>query len=395
MSDKLLLRLILCAVGLVVALIGLKICADIVNVEGYEVGVVHKWRTGVQDEPLRDGLHIVWFGNVHKINIGTQKISFAKQLPQDQQGVDTADNEFPEIEVACGKDGGQKARIILTAVYHLDPIKAVKLYKDNLHKTYRYTIMKRTIIDVVNRLARPKEALEIYSGEGFNTLRDEIDDGVKTHPVMIERGINIENATLYDVELDPDYEMQIELKQLAKQEKLRAQEQALAAMEEAKKEKAQQQIMVEQRRAEADAKKIEVVLNAEAEKAQVVLNAEAEKAQVTLAAEAEKERARLSGEGEKLRMVAQAEGERALGLAQAEVEDAKKKAMYDGEAGLRRAQVTVATALAEKLKGLLSGVKVIPKDAFVALMQEGGNIPLALTDQGVMQRQSAQQTAAQ
>ena len=222
MSEKLFKRLIIGAVALVVFIVVFFICVDIVNIEGYEIGVVHKWAGGVQDKPLRDGMHFVFLGNVHKINIGTQKLSFAPQEANDEAGKDTADNEFNVIEVACGSDGGQKTKIILTVVYNLDPIKAVQLYKDGIHKDYRYKVMKRTIIDVVNQLARPREALEIYSGDGFNQLRADVDEKIKAHPVLASRGILIENATIYDVGLDEDYEEQIEQKQLAKQEKLRA-----------------------------------------------------------------------------------------------------------------------------------------------------------------------------
>ena len=359
MSERMLKTLVFGGLGLLAFIIAAFILADFVNIEGYEVGVVHKWSSGVQDEPLRNGMHWVWCAKVHPINIGTQKITFAPQIAGDKEGKDTKDNEFDVIQVACGKEGGQKVNIVLTVVYHLDAIKAVQLYRDNLSETYRYTIMKRTIIDVVNQLARPREALDIYSGEGFNDLKIAVDKAIKDHPVLVDRGIVCENATIYDVKLDPSYESEIELKQLAKQQKLRAFEQALAAVEEAKRAKAKAQVMVEERTAEADAKKIEVTTAAEANKQQVVL-----------AAEAQKETDRLKGEGEKAMMIAQAEGERALGLAQAEVEKAKRDAMYEGEPGGRRAQVEISKAQAELAKGILSGVKVIPNDILSAMLQE-------------------------
>ena len=81
--------------------------------------------------------------------------------------------------------------------------------------------------------------------------------------------------------------------------------------------------------------------------------------------------------------IAQAEGARALGLAEAEVEKAKRDAMYEGEAGMRRAKVEIAAHFADKLRGMLAGVKVIPKDAFVALMQEGQAVPITLTDESI------------
>ena len=370
MCDRLMKWL---GIGIVIAIVVLfagVICVDVVQIEGYEVGVVHKWWGGVQDKPLRDGLHFVWWGKCVKINIGTQKITFAKQLTDDVAGKDTADNEYDRIELSCGSSGGQKAWAILTAVYHLDPGLAVQLYKDNLHKTYRYVVMKRTIIEVVNKLARPQEALVIYSGVGFNTLKDNIDKEVQTHDVLVSRGIVVENCTLYDIELDDAYETEIQDKQLAKQKKLRAIEETSAAVEEAKKTKAEQQIMVEKRTAEAQAKKIEVVTQAEGSAEQEVLKATAAAKQVTLAAEAEKEQSRLRGEGEKLMKIAQADGERALGLAEAEVEKAKRDAMYADAAGAIRAQVEIAQHQASLVKNALSVVKVIPSDLLSAFLSE-------------------------
>jgi len=360
MSDALFRRLVIVGVIAVVVLVAFFLMVDIVNIEGYEVGVVHKWYGGVQTEPLYNGMHVVWFGKVHKIDVGFQKISFAPQVKDDIEGEDTADNDFASIEVACGAEGGQKATIILTCVYSLDKSLAVQLYKDGLSTDYRYKIMKRTIIDVVNRLARPREALEIYSGTGFNDLAEAINKEVKEHEVLVNRGIVVKNCTIYQIRLDPAYETEIQKKQLARQEKLTAQAQTDAWVEKVKKEKIEQQVMVAKRTAEGEAKKVEVVK----------------------AAEADMEQQRLEGEGMKLMKIAQAEGELALGMAEAKVEEQKKLAMYDGEAGRRRATVEVAVALADKLKGLLSGVQVIPEKAFVALMRDG-QIPLVLTDEGV------------
>ena len=69
-----------------------------------------------------------------------------------------------------------------------------------------------------------------------------------------------------------------------------------------------------------------------------------------------------------------------MGLAEAKVEEAKKLAMYSGVEGERRARVEVAVALAEKLAGILKGVRVLPENAFIAMMDDGGKIPITLTD---------------
>ena len=358
-------------------------CADVENIEGYQVGVVHKWSGGVQDDYLRNGMNWTGFGKIHVVDVGTQKLSFAPQKKNDEEGADTADNEFDAIEVACGNEGGQKATIVLTVVYHLDPTKAVQLYKDGIHKDYQYKIMKRTIVDVVNECVRPKEALEIYSGIGFNELRLEIDKKIKAHEVLTSRGIIIENATLYAIKLDPEYEQEIQLKQLAKQKKLRATEEKLAAVEEALAEEAKQQVMVATRQAEADAKKNEVVTAAEGQAEMQVLEADAKAKARVAAATAEKQELALQGEGQMEKDVFEAKGLLALGEAKAKAADLLKEAMYAGEAGQLRARVELGGLLAEKLKGMLAGINVIPEKAFIALTADGMKVPLALTDVGV------------
>jgi regulator of protease activity HflC (stomatin/prohibitin superfamily) len=341
---------------------------DATNIEGDEVGVVHSFVSGVQEETEKPGVSFVMFGKIHKINIGTQKMTFS----------DMEDSEVQAIKVNCGADGGQEARIALTINYSLDPNYVIRLYNDGLAYTYQDIVLKRTAIEVVNQIARPQEALEIFSGEGFNNLKIAVDETLKNHTMLKNRGIIVQNALVYDVNLDEKYEDEIAAKQLAKQQKLTEDEKTKAATAMVLRIRAEAQAEVEQRTAKAEASKIEeikkaeaakqqVILKAEADKEQVVLKAQADKEQVVLAAQAEKEQMTLEGEGIKLRDTAKADGVRAVGLAEAEVEKAKRDAMYEGEAGLRRANVEIAEAMADRLKGILDGVNVIPDKALVSL----------------------------
>jgi len=388
-SDRGIKALIKVVVAVALLAVVFCTCVDVVNIEGYEVGIVHKWVGGVQAEPLQQGMHTVFFGKVHKVNIGTRKMSFEPKYAAN----DTADNvmkmsDFAPIVVACGKDGGQKATILLNLVYHLDPLGAVAVYKEGIIETYPYSVMKRTVIEVVNDCARPKEALEIFSGAGFNELKVQIDKELKAHPVFSNRKIVVENATLIQVDLDPAYEKEIEAKQLAKQKQLRAMAETLAATEESKKVAATALSIVSQRTAEANAKQIEVetaakadaskvTIAAQADAEMVTIKAKAAAAQVEVAAEAEAKAAKLKGEGMRDGMIAQSEGELAMGKAKATVAELLKKAQYEGPEGLRKAQVETTTALAEKLHGILAGVKILPEKAMMVLMDDA-KVPVTL-----------------
>ena len=68
----------------------------------------------------------------------------------------------------------------------------------------------------------------------------------------------------------------------------------------------------------------------------------------------------------------QAEGIIAVGKAKAEVEALKRDAMYAGESGAWRAKVRIAELTAEKLSGMLDGVKVVPEKTVLKLADDSG-----------------------
>jgi len=257
-------------------------------------------------------------------------------------------NEFSSIEVNCGAEGGQSTWISVSVLYGKNSKKVVDLWNDGVAKTYKYVILKRSIIEAVNRNSRHKEALSIYSGSGFNLLRDEIMEYLQSDENL--NYFDIHRVTIYKIRLNKEYEDEIALKQLAKQSKLEFDELAKAAVEEAKQAKANAQIAVEKVRAKALADQVAVIKKAEGEKGDRIF-----------AAKAKKEQDRLDGEGIEAKNVAEAEGILALGKANALVEEEKKKAMYSDEAGLLRSEVEIATALAGKLSGVMSGVNLISK----------------------------------
>jgi len=342
-------------VVVILAWMGIKtIGVDVV--QGNEAMVRQHWKDGVVGEVYRDGTHFYpgWFWDTHRYNIGTQKITFDNPK-------ENADAEYPRIIVNVGENGGQEAYIAISANYRIgwelkngapvfSPAKLVALHKDGIGKNYESVILKRTIVDVVNQIARPNEALAIYSGKGFVDFKNDIDTALKDHPVFAERGILIENTIVYKVYLDPKYEAEISAKQLAVQAKLRKIEETKAAEEEARRVFALSQAEVEKRTQEAEAKKIEQIKAAEAEKIQQVLKAE----------------------GKRDSDIAKAEGVLALGRADATVAELLRDAQYNGESGKRRAQVEIETKRAEIYNGMLRGVTVLTDKSIARLGEVSG-----------------------
>lgn len=323
---------------LVVAALAFFGAVGIKTIQGNEIGVIQDWSQGVLDKTLRSGTHfynnIAW--DVRVYEIGTQKSTFGPLAGQ--QG------EYPPIEVEVGENGGQSAKVLISVNYHVDPSKIVTLYKQGLADTYEQVVLNREIVDTVNEVARPKKtALDIYSGAGFNAFKNEVDERLKENTVLEDRGIVVENTIISGITLDPEYKKQIDLKQIAQQNTLRAVEEAKAAQEEAKKVFAQAQADVERRTQEANAKKIETELAAQGEGARI----------------------KAIAEGQRDARIAQATGDLALGKAQAEVDQLKSKALYEGEAGARRSQVEIARARAEVAKELTNKMNIVPEKTFL------------------------------
>ena len=310
------LKMVIMVVVGIIALWALFHTVSLVKIEGSQAVVRQDLFKGVMSDVWLSGTKIFcgWTTDVYKYDIGTQKCTFDD--PKDNSATD-----YVDIEVNCGEGGGQKAWVSMSINYRVgwisdsngspifSPEKLVKLHKDGIGKSYGEVIIKRTVTEVVNRIARPNEALEIYSGAGFNTFREQVDSELKAHPVFKDRGIYVENTIVYDVNLDPSYEKEIDQKVLAIQQTLRKKEETKAAEEEARRVFAESQANVEMIRQQSEAAKIQMVKKAEADKEREILAAEAEKAKRVLEAE-----------GNRDANLAMASGKLAIGKAEAEVE---------------------------------------------------------------------------
>lgn len=317
---------------------------SVVTLEGNEVAVLQDIMPGgrgVLDEIWTSGTkwYCGWLMEIHVYDTGIQKITFDDQAANREA-------EYPRIQVEVGANGGQRAYIALSANYRLIPSKVVDLHKQGIGKTYESVLLKREIVDIINEIARPyPTALDIYSGAGFVEFKNRVEKALRENTVLKNSGIDIENTIIYGVHLDPAYEAEIAGKQIATQQKLRKVEEVKAAEEEARRIFALAEARVAEAKQLAESKKITVVKEAEAQAAEVVLRATAKR-------DAD---------------LVEASGIIAKGEAQARVAALQRESLYAGESGAWRAKVEIATAQAEKLKNLLSGVSVIPDRAIIQI----------------------------
>jgi hypothetical protein len=275
--------------------------------------------------------------------------------------------------------GGQKGKLSLDLQWRynekqlLTTHAAVRNQLDTMHEKVIRNVLQRVVIDKCTVIT----ALEAYYGESRVKLQKDIETALRENPELKDKGVVVDNFVM-QISLDPKYEEQIAMKVVAYQSQQRFEAEKLANEKAALAEKAKAQIDANNKIVAAEAQKQvgilakeqamqEAILTAEGANKAAILAAEASNKSAILAAQAEQQKRILEATGESQANELKAKGVLALATATAQGEQLTKMAKYDGEAGKVRAQVELAGLQADKLKGLLSGVQVIPESAFVSL----------------------------
>jgi hypothetical protein len=193
-NPKTTLKLVLIVIGFLIAMWIIPNIISVVKVEGDEAYVRQHLLKGVVDDVYRDGTHFYcgFFWDIYRYDIGTNKVTFDNKTEHSKNA------EYPSISVNVGENGGQSAWISLSANYRLgfdhtekgprfNKLKLVAMQKDGLRETYQDIILKRTIVEVVNKIARPNEALEIYSGQGYNNFVEAVEEEQKELNKEVEK----------------------------------------------------------------------------------------------------------------------------------------------------------------------------------------------------------------
>lgn len=356
MKGKILMAVL--GVGLFVTLIMSFMFVGYTTVEGDERVVVQNWNSGVLDTILTDGTHfyIPLTTTHYKYKIGTDNFIMGNSEKYTGKGSNFAD--FPEFEVTCGGSGKeQPAKFSVTLQYHLDAKKLI-----NLHKTaqneYKDLVIKPALTRIISDLSTTKTVLDFYSGTGRVSLQKAIEKAITEHPKLSEAGIIVDTFVIDDIDLDPEYVAEITGRQIALQRELREKAEAKAA---------EQTAIKKEKLAEAD--KLTRIVAAEAKKQEQIKAAEAEAAKIELDAKANATRVKEAAAADRFRKEQDAKGALALGLAQAKVAKEKKMSKYEGEAGLRQAQVEMTMHRVEMFKNMnLKGI--VPEKTVLTIIQD-------------------------
>lgn len=274
------------------------ILVDVVWIRGNEMGVHESWFSGLDPTPVQPGIHFYFPGFAHDvIHYDMSSQIYVMNNKPDKPHKMKKDEEFGEgREVdayTVQSTEGQSMVISLSLRWRPNPDHLV-----DLHRTVRHSIeekiLRNTLIGVVKNKATTRKAIDAYSGEGLVRLQQDIEHEL-TDPKgsMSEKGIIVENFVVEAIDLDPNYITEIKTKQIAVQRELRAKQEQIAALAEAEKAKAEAQADYNRKVVEAERDKQTGILAAEKSAEQQVIAAEADKKRQVLAAEAEKDSSEL------------------------------------------------------------------------------------------------------
>lgn len=335
-----------------------------VEIKGHQMAVVEVFYgedKGVQENLLPPGRHfyIPALSKPYVYNVGTDNFIMGLSKYYTNKGTDVVD--FPALTIKCGGRGQeQPATFSITLQFQLDPSKLTKLHQRAQHQ-YRDRIIKPALTNIIKSLTVTQHVLDFYTGDGYNSLQGKIEERIKSDDVLSELGIAVNTFVIDQIDLDNQYEKEIQERQLATQKKLKEDELAKAAESAALKTQAV-----------AKAAKLKRIVEAEADKAEKVLAAEASNESKILAAKAAAEQKRLDAAADRYRKEQDAKGLLAQGLAQARVDNERKVSRYAGAAGARQAAVEIEQAKTERMKNMTFNGVVTEKT--LMMFSDGKNL---------------------
>lgn len=322
------------------------------EIKGRQAAVVERFynvggEKGVEKHLLKSGRHffVPMLSRPYVYNIGTEKFIMGHSNLYNGKGSEYVD--YPAFTVTTGGKGKeQPATFSVTLQYHLDPQKLRNLHMRS-GKDYEDLIIKPALTRIISDQATKLTVLEFYSGDGRVKLQKSIEKAITNHPKLSDVGIIVETFVFDQIKLDGDFVNEITGRQLATQKKLREREEALAAVETAKKVKAQ----------------------AQAEKEKKIVAAEAKKRERVLAAQAGEEEVKARARADRFKKEQNAIALKKEGLAQAAVDKARKMSRYAGVAGQRQASVEIAKFNVEKFKNF-NPQGVVTEKTFLSINSE-------------------------
>ncbi len=338
------------------------------NVAGNEMGVKETWTAGVIDDPMMPGTYFLfpgWSQVVFTYDTGSQVFEMndePKHVADPKKPTTVKHEGSYHVQSLEGQDLG----ISLNLRWRLDPAKLVEY-----HKKTRTDPEGKLIRPLVQRIVKDEatmlKAIDAYSGAGLVKLQMDIQkDLTNPNGELAKRGIIVESFVIEGIKLDDKYIGEIRARQVATQQKLRADEETKASEANALKAKADAQADYNKRVVEAERDKEVLILKAQQEAKSSVLAAEAAAKKVELAAEADKKKVVLEAGAEKEAGILRAHAIEAIGKAEAEATKLKLSAFsVAGSDNYTKIKV------AEQMSASFGGIKgYLPSNMTVNILSE-------------------------
>ncbi len=329
--------------------------AGVEHVKGHQLAVKETWTGGVIDNVFVPKKYIYFRPTTDYIVYDMRVQNFIMNNLTHGDGEVNSGRDLDAYELQVGK-GAQKVVISLSVRWHYNPDLLLTVHKiaRNNPRVMEEKVIRNNMMRVVKDNATVQEALDIYSGVGLVKLQKDIGSKLKDLAEFHEKGVIIDGFVIERIDLDPKYEAEIALKQVAIQKALRM-----------KKEEEANNAEAGAKEAFAMIAKKEAIVAAQKDKEVGILAKEQAKQERILQAEAEKQEQVLSAQGKAAADTAKAKGILKRGIAEAKVEKAKRDAMYAGVAGERRASVEIAEARVTMFKNLKT---VLPEKVAMTLI---------------------------
>jgi regulator of protease activity HflC (stomatin/prohibitin superfamily) len=205
----------LAIIGVVVGVLFSVISQGVIIVQPQEVAVVFDTLRGELLEPRGPGIHIVIpvVQEVTYYSIVQREYTMVGQ----REGLQAADDA-----VLARTSDGQEVRIDATIIYAIDPPKA-NLIHERWQNRFQNELVRPTVRGIIRDEISRYGVEEVYS-----TQREALRAGIREviEGRFMEEGLVVSDFLIRDIQFSPEYAQSVEQKQIAEQDRLRAQQEA-------------------------------------------------------------------------------------------------------------------------------------------------------------------------
>lgn len=316
------------AVLLVVGVVVSFLAFDIETISGNEIGVKETWSEGVVETPLQPKTYFLFPGWSQKIyHYSLAPKVFVMNDRKDEKEAEGREDDAYLVQSIEGQD----MWVSLNLRWRLDPEKIVWIHK-NIREHQEERLIRPVLLRVVKDYCTRMKATDAYSGDGLVNLQSGIEKALMDPKGELrQNGVIVENFVIEHIKLNPKYIDEITARQVASQQKLRADEETKASEALALKAKADAQADYNKRVVEAERDKAVAIAKAEQEAQAQVLAAEAQAKQVGLAAQADANRVIIAAKANAEQVTVAADAEQKAAQAKATAIEAIGKAEADAK----------------------------------------------------------------